>query len=200
MEKTTISILFGFIASFLGVYSLLIVIRIILTWFAHVRYSKPVQILSGITDPYLNWWRSKLNLRVGVLDLSPIVGITFLSVAQTLCARISYHGKITLGVVIGLVLIALRSIILFILGFCFVILVLRFIAYKANFNIYSPFWQVIDTISKPLLYRINRIVFGKRLIRFSTAIITAIIALALLWIAVQAGAWALSGLLMKMPV
>jgi len=192
----TISLLFGFLATLLGFYSLLIIIRIILTWFGHVRYSRPVQILSRVTDPYLNWWRNKFNLRVGVLDLSPIIAMTALSVVQVLCADIARRGRLSVGVIIAVLLSAIRSAASFIIGFCFIVIVLRLIAYFANVNIYNPFWQMVDTISRPLLYRINRIIFGKRLVRYTTGIVTALIVLAALWLIVNYGITILSGFLL----
>jgi len=200
MERTAISLVFGIFASILGFYSLIIIIRIILTWFAHVRYSKPVQILSMLTDPYLNWWKSKLNLRAGVLDLSPVVAMAALSVLQTLCSTIAFQGRISLGVILLVLLSAFRSVVSFILGFCLVVLVLRFIAYRASLNIYLPFWQVIDSISRFILFRINRIIFGKRIVNYTTGILTAILVLAVIMAAVYLAEWFLSGFLINFPI
>jgi len=195
MERT-ISLIFGFLASLLGFYSLLIIIRIILTWFAHVRYSRPAQILSRVTDPYLNWWRNKFNLRAGILDLSPIVAMTALSVLQMLCADIARRGRLSAGVVIIVLLSAVRSAASFILGFCLIVIVLRLFAYFAKVNIYNPFWQIVDTISRPLLYRINRIIFGKRMVKYTTGIITAIAVLSALWVVFNFGLTILSSFLL----
>jgi len=200
MERTTISLIFGALATLMGFYSLIIIIRIMLTWFAHVRDSKPVQVLSALTDPYLNWWKKRLNLHAGVLDLSPIVAMAALSVAQTLCSRFAVYGKISLGVVLMVCLSAFRSVVSFFAVFCLIVLVLRFIAYKASLNIYLPFWHVIDSISRFIMFRINRIIFGKRLVNYTTAIVTAIIVLAVLWAGVQFGVWALGRLLLNLPI
>jgi YggT family protein len=170
------------LAFLVGLYSLLIIIRMILTWFGNAQYGKPMEFLARITDPYLDWWRRKLNLRAGILDLSPLVAIAVLSIVQTICSTIARYGKISLGVVLAVCIYALWSAVSFILGFCFVVLLLRLIAYFFNSNMYSPFWRVIDSISKPLLYRINRIVFGNRIVKFLTSHIVAIVAVAVLWI------------------
>ena len=196
MERT-ISFIFGLAASLLGIYSTLIIIRIIFTWFSGFRYSKPVAILSRITDPYLNWWRQKFNLRAGILDLSPIVAMAALSVVQTLCAAIARRGSISLGIVLVVCLSALWSAVRFLLGFCLLIIVLRLIAYFARANIYSPFWQVIDTISRPILYRINRIIFGKRIVRYTTGIIASIVVLAALMAGGSFAVQAISALLLR---
>ena len=196
MERT-ISLFFGILASLLGVYSTLIIIRIIFTWFSSSRYSKPAALLSRITDPYLDWWRQRLNLRAGVLDLSPIVAMAALSVAQTLCADIARRGRISLGVALVICLYALWSAVRFLLGFCLLIIVLRLIAFFANANIYSPFWQVIDAIARPILYRINRIIFGSRIVRYTTGIIISIVVLAALMAGGNFAVQALAALLLR---
>ena len=174
--------LMNLLATLVGIYSLLIVIRIILTWFGNVHYGKPMELLSRVTDPYLEWWRRRLNLRAGVLDLSPIIAMAALSVLQTICSRIASKGSISLGIILAVCLSALWSAASFLLGFCCVILVLRFIAYMSNRNMYSTFWRVIDSIAQPLMYRINRIIFGKRLVRFTTGILASIAAVTAVWI------------------
>ena len=205
MERI-LQVLFGFLAGLLGIYSLLIVIRIILTWFGSAQYGKsglpssPMIILSRITDPYLDWWRQNLNLRAGILDLSPVAAIAALSVLQTICSAIAAQGRISIGIIFAVCLSAIWSAVSFILGFCFIILVLRLVAYICNSNMYSPFWRVIDSISRPLLYRINRIIFGKRLVRFTTGIAVSIAVLAALWIVGRIIIRLLTGLLLRMPL
>ena len=175
-----IQIIFGILTGLLGLYSLLIIIRIILTWFSGGEFGRPVEILARITDPYLDWWRSRLNMRAGYLDLSPIVAIAALYGVQTVCSAIAQTGRITIGLVLGVCLSMLWSVVSSLLVFCLVVLVLRLIAYLINANIFGRFWRVIDSISKPLQYRISRIIFGRRIVRFTTSIIISILVLAIL--------------------
>ncbi len=166
----------------MGFYSLLIFIRIILSWFSGGQFGGPADILARITDPYLDWWRQRLNLRAGYLDLSPIIAMAALSVAQTICSRISKTGRITIGVLLSVCLSALWTAVSFILGFCIVVLILRLIGYLINANMFGTFWRVIDSISNPIQYRLSRIIFRRRLVRFTTSIITSILVLTALWI------------------
>jgi YggT family protein len=183
MEGTMqiIQITFGILTALLGLFSLMIIVRIILTWFSGGQFGRPEEILARITDPYLDWWRQRLNLRAGNMDLSPIVAMAAISVAQTICSAIAQTGRITLGLLLAVCLSALWSAFSFILGFCFVVLVLRLIAYFLNANMFGTFWRVIDSISKPIQFRLSRIIFGKRIVRFTTSIITSILVLAALW-------------------
>ena len=192
--------IFFLLATAAGLYSLLIFIRIILTWFGGISYGKPVELLARVTDPYLDWWRRTLNLRMGFLDLSPIAGIAALSLTQTVFSTLARYGSISLGIILEVALRAIWSAASFILGFCLVIIILRFIAYITNRDIYSPFWRVIDTISRPLLYRINRIIFGSRLINYLTGILVSIAALGAIWIGGRFAVQLLANLLSRLPV
>jgi YggT family protein len=187
----------GLLATLIGLYSLLIIVRIILTWFSNIQYGKPAQILAGITDPYLNWWRRNLNLKAGVLDLSPIAALAALSIMQTVCSSIASQGRVSLGIILAVCLSAVWSAVSFIVGFSLIVLVLRFIAFIGNSNMYSSFWRIIDSIARPIMYRINRIIFGKRLVNFITGILVSIVALAIIWIMGRIAVGFLTGLLLR---
>jgi YggT family protein len=76
------------IATFLSIYSILLFIRILLTWFPNVDWSsQPFAALSQITDPYLNIFRSFIP-PIGGIDISAILAIILLQVAQELVASI----------------------------------------------------------------------------------------------------------------
>ncbi|MCP2726998.1 YggT family protein [Limnofasciculus baicalensis] len=72
------------LANFLQIYLLLIFIRILLTWFPTVEWMNQVSsVLSPITDPYLNIFRSFIP-PIGGMDLSPILAILVLQVVAGL--------------------------------------------------------------------------------------------------------------------
>ncbi len=193
----TMQIIFGILTGLLGLYSLLIIVRIILTWFSGAEFGRPAEILARVTDPYLDWWRRRLNLRAGYLDLSPIIAMAALSVAQTICSAIAQTGRITIGLLLAVCLSALWSAVSFILGFCIVVLVLRLIGYLINADMFGVFWRVIDSISRPLLYRVSRIIFRNRLVHFTTGIIVSILVLTVLWIGGGVAIQFVSGVLFR---
>ena len=193
-------IIMSLLANIAALYSLLILVRVMLTWFSGARYGKLVGLLSMVTDPYLDWWRNTLRLRAGFLDLSPIAAMAALSLAQSIFSTLARYGRISLGIILAIVFSAVWSAISFILGFCLIILVLRLIAFMTSSDTYGAFWRIIDTISQPLLYRINRIIFGKRLVNYLTGIITAIAVLAVIWIGGRFAVRLLTGLLPRLPV
>ncbi|MDR0323122.1 MAG: YggT family protein [Treponema sp.] len=193
-------LIFGFLASAIGIYLLLLFIRIIISWFGGFVSGKPVELLARVTDPYLDWWRGKLNLRLGMLDFSAVAGIVFLSLAQNILYSLARSGRITIGYILALLLMSIWSIASFLLGICVVILVLRLIAYLTNRDIYSPFWKVIDSISQPLLYRLNRIFFGSRIENYLKGLVISIAALVAIWIAGGFVFPLLTGMLSGLPL
>jgi len=176
-------LIFGILSSVVSIYILLIFIRVIISWFARDINSKPIDLLCFITDPYIDWWRNKLYLRFGFLDLSPIVGIAALSLVRSVLYSISHYERISVGNILALVLMMFWSIASFILGFCIIILILRLFAYLTNRDIYASFWKIIESISQPLLYKTNRIIFGGRIGSFLKGIIISILILLAIWIA-----------------
>jgi len=173
--------IFGFLGMLVGIYSVLILIRVIISWFGSFASSRPFELLCSITDPYLNWWQNKFSIRIGVLDFSAVLAIVSLSFIQNILYSLAYFERITIGYLLAVLLRAVWSVLSFIIGFCIIIVVLRLIAYLTNRNIYSPFWQIIDSISRPLLYRMNRIFYGKRVGSFLNGIIFTLVILAVAW-------------------
>jgi YggT family protein len=156
-----------------------------LTWFGGMQFGKPMAVLSAITDPYLDWFRRFPALQVaGFLDLSPIVAMAVLSVLNSIFMMIAQYGYISLGIVLSIVLSAIWSAAAFILGFIAIVLVLRLFAYLTSQNTFGPFWRIIDAISRPILYRINRMFFRNRLVNYKTEIITSLVVCVGLWVGI----------------
>lgn len=73
----------------LGIFSLLLLLRVLLSWFPSLPWENPVlATLASITDPYLNLFRGFVPLISG-LDLSPILAFLSLSLASKLLSALS---------------------------------------------------------------------------------------------------------------
>lgn len=76
------------LVNFINIYLVLIFIRILLSWFQTADWAQNVMsFLSPITDPYLNIFRSFIP-PLGMLDLSAIIAIFVLQIAQSLLMQI----------------------------------------------------------------------------------------------------------------
>jgi YggT family protein len=191
--------LLGFLSLLLNVYMLIILFRIILTWFPGFGNSGIIDFLSTITDPYLNWFRRFSFLQLGFLDLSPIAALAILSLVNRILAMLASYGRISLGIVLAMALQAIWGAISFILGFLILILILRLIAFLFRQSGSNPFWNIIETISQPVLYRINRIFFRGRIVKLITALIVSIASMAIIYMALRLLFALISVTLVRLP-
>jgi YggT family protein len=69
----SIGLLATTLSSFLQIYFALMIIRVLLSWFPNINwYDPPFSILSQLTDPYLNLFRSIIP-PLGGIDFSPLI-------------------------------------------------------------------------------------------------------------------------------
>ena len=169
--------IFGLLATFAGIYSLLIFIRIIFSWFRNFVSGKPVEILNKITDPYLNWWRRSLSLQIGFIDFSAVAAIVSLGMIQRIFQMLAIAERISIGSILAIILTSFWMVVSFIIGFCIIVIVLRAVGYMTNRNIYSPFWNAVDSISQPLVYRLNRLVYKNRIVSYINGIVVSLLIL-----------------------
>ncbi|MBD2184746.1 YggT family protein [Planktothrix sp. FACHB-1355] len=74
----SVALLFNALITFVNIYVVLLIIRILLSWFPNLNwYDPPFSILSQLTDPYLNIFRSFIP-PLGGIDFSPILAIFLL--------------------------------------------------------------------------------------------------------------------------
>lgn len=67
-----------------SVYTILILIRIIGSWFPKFSHHSFMRFVSYYTDPYLNLFRRLIPPIGGVLDLSPMLAFFSLQILETL--------------------------------------------------------------------------------------------------------------------
>ncbi|MFM7514971.1 MAG: YggT family protein [Cyanobium sp.] len=84
-----IATLLSVLSRTLEIYSLVLFIRVLLSWFPNMDWSNPVlSTVSSITDPYLNAFRGLIP-PIGGLDLSAILAFVALSLGQQLLGSAS---------------------------------------------------------------------------------------------------------------
>lgn len=72
------------VVQFLNIYLVLLIIRILCSWFPNINWmDPPFSILSQLTDPYLNLFRSFIP-PLGGIDFSPILAIFLLQIVARL--------------------------------------------------------------------------------------------------------------------
>ncbi|WP_028952096.1 YggT family protein [Synechococcus sp. CC9616] len=82
--------LFQVLAQTLQIYSLVLIVRVLLSWFPNLDWSNPVlSTVSSITDPYLNAFRGLIP-PLGGIDLSAILAFVALNLLQQLLLNASF--------------------------------------------------------------------------------------------------------------
>ena len=82
--NSSVGLLANTLVTFLNIYMVLMFVRILLSWFPNVNwYDPPFSVLSQLTDPYLNLFRSFIP-PLGGMDFSPIIAIFVLQIAAQL--------------------------------------------------------------------------------------------------------------------
>jgi YggT family protein len=77
-----IGFILDILQNFLNIYLILLVVRVLLTWFQSASWAEQIMsFLSPITDPYLNLFRSIIP-PLGGMDLSPILAFFALQLLQ----------------------------------------------------------------------------------------------------------------------
>jgi len=78
------ALLLSVLARTFSIYSLILLVRVLLSWFPNLDWGNPVlSTVSSITDPYLNAFRGLIP-PIGGLDLSAILAFLALSFGQQL--------------------------------------------------------------------------------------------------------------------
>ena len=87
------SMLLGVLGSTLYIYSILLLIRVLLTWFPNIDWNNgALNALCSITDPYLNLFRGVIP-PIGGFDISSIIAFFLLNIVRGWLYRlIPYFG------------------------------------------------------------------------------------------------------------
>ncbi len=82
--SSSIGLLVTTLSTFVQIYVALMIIRVLLSWFPNINwYDPPFSILSQLTDPYLNLFRSIIP-PLGGIDFSPMIAFFVLQFGSTI--------------------------------------------------------------------------------------------------------------------
>jgi YggT family protein len=85
-----VALLLTTLATFLNIYMVLLIIRFLLSWFPNINfYDPPLSILSQLTDPYINFFRSFIPPIGGIDFISPMLSILVLQFAARFLTQLA---------------------------------------------------------------------------------------------------------------
>lgn len=176
------------ISAFLSLYSLLCLLRIIITWIPNYSYSKPADILAQICDPYMNLFRGIKWLRFGSFDFSPALALCILGAGSQIFSSLANGGYINLQMILSMILGIFFSILSSLIFFLIILFAIRLILIMINRDSYNTsgfMANQIDSSISPIVYRIARTFAMGRRITYKAALIISIIALLFLQFALR---------------
>ena len=176
------------ISAFLSLYSLLCLLRIIITWIPNYSYSKPADILAQICDPYMNLFRGIKWLRFGSFDFSPALALCILGAGSQLFSSLANGGYINLQMILAMILGIFFSILSSLIFFLIILFAIRLILIMINRDSYNTsgfMANQIDSSISSIVYRIARAFAMGRRITYKAALIISIIALLFLQFALR---------------
>lgn len=176
------------ISAFLSLYSLLCLLRIIITWIPNYSYSKPADILAQICDPYMNLFRGIKWLRFGSFDFSPALALCILGAGSQLFSSLANGGYINLQMILTIILeifFSILSSLIFFLIILFAVRLILIIINRDSYNTSGFMANQIDSSISSIVYRIARTFAMGRRITYKAALIISIIALLFLQFALR---------------
>ncbi|WP_443976595.1 YggT family protein [Treponema succinifaciens] len=176
------------ISAFLSLYSLLCLLRIIITWIPNYSYSKPADILAQICDPYMNLFRGIKWLRFGSFDFSPALALCILGAGSQLFSSLANGGYINLQMILAMILgifFSIPSSLIFFLIILFAIRLILIMINRDSYNTSGFMANQIDSSISSIVYRIARTFAMGRRITYKAALIISIIALLFLQFALR---------------
>ena len=88
--SSSIGLLADTLSTFVQIYVALMIFRVLLTWFPNINwYDPPFSILSQLTDPYLNLFRSIIP-PLGGIDFSPMLAFILLQFGSKILIALLY--------------------------------------------------------------------------------------------------------------
>jgi len=166
-------LLLRIITGLLSTYMLLLFIRIIITWFSGSDFGRPYEILTSITDPYLNYFSKFTFLKFGMMDFTSVAGILLLVIVLNILNSISSYGTITLGLILAIILGAIWSAVNFLITFFIMLIVIRLVTGMINATRQSPLMTTVETIISPLTNFVYNKLFKSKNITYMTCLSVA---------------------------
>jgi YggT family protein len=140
-----------------SIYIILIFIRVFFAWIRPNMFNPIVRFVYKLTDPYLKIFAGLRFLRIGAIDLSPLLAFYLLYLLQELCYNVILRGHISPEFFVTLVLTLLFRFIYFILFIFMIAVGLRLIFDIARIRSNNFFIAAVYSISEPAIRPIRNI-------------------------------------------
>jgi YggT family protein len=169
--------IFQVLGAAISLYSLLIVVRIMMTWFTYSpdqseqrSFGQAGRIIEQLTEPYLNLFRGIPWLRTRTIDFSPLAALLTLQILSVIFLEFARRGRIAIGILLGVTVDALIGTVTFLGTMIIIISVVRVIAFYLKISSLNQFWYSIDNLLQPMITPLVRKLFPRRILPYGTAL------------------------------
>ena len=193
--------IFSILASVVSIYTLLCLVRVMLSWFPGAEYSRFGQVLRQMCDPYLDIFRRFRFLRFSSFDFTPAIGLCVLMALQAFFNSLAIGKAFRISTILSMLVMLVGNIFTSVLGFFAVIILVRLIVYliigdgQGSYSI----WTAMDRAISPIIFRIAGLVFRNQSISFVKALVTSFIILAVFAVGIAYALGVLGTLISMIP-
>lgn len=169
--------IFSILSSVVSIYTLLCIVRVVLSWFPGAEYSKFGLVLRQMCDPYLDIFRRFRFLRFSSFDFTPAIALCVLMALQSFFNSLAIGAAFRLSTILTMLVMLAGNIFISVLGFFAVIILVRLIVYlligdgQGSYSI----WTAMDRAISPIIFRIAGMIFRNQSISFVKALVTSFI-------------------------
>lgn len=193
--------IFSILASVVSIYTLLCLVRVMLSWFPGAEYSRFGQVLRQMCDPYLDIFRRFRFLRFSSFDFTPAIGLCVLMALQAFFNSLAMGKAFRISTILSMLVMLVGNIFTSVLGFFAVIILVRLIVYliigdgQGSYSI----WTAMDRAISPIIFRIAGLIFRNQSISFVKALVTSFIILAVFAVGIAYALGVLGTLISMIP-
>ncbi len=171
----------------LSIYNIMILVRIITSWMQPVRpvrSSGLLDIISRLTDPFLNIFRKVKFLRFQRFDFSVLLALMTISILQNILSTYYMTGKMSVGFVLATIVQSLWwSFLSIFLGIIIILLIIRLVlSYKRTPNTIH-YTMMLNQWLQKVLDLVHTSIFSGKAVSDRTLLYTTTVLCILLYVA-----------------
>ena len=153
----------------LSLYMLVLLVRILMSWFQAPSYGRVTELLARLTDPYLNFFRQFHFMQIAHVDFSPVLALISLSILNDVASSLAFTGRVTVGFVLARLLSSLWSATSFFFTIFLILALVRLVGILLGLNSAGRFWITVDRLLQPPCYWVTRKI-GQGVAAYPTAL------------------------------
>jgi YggT family protein len=148
----TVSGIFDGIGDVLEILAIIVVIRVLLSWFPGLNpYHPLVRLIRAIADPILAPFRGLLPTFGGMLDISPVLAIIVLEILANICFSLGYNVGAPGASIAAILVAALEQLVLTLIIIVAVLVLLRFLLSLFHADPWHPLTRGIQAMAQPFV-------------------------------------------------